>query len=47
MKKLFKKSLIISALTALCVLFAASSSAATLISVWDQPKIPKSLIIEE
>jgi hypothetical protein len=47
MKKLFRKSLIISALTALCVLFAASSSAATQISIWEQPRIPESLIIEE
>ena len=47
MKNIFKKSLIISVLTSICVLFAASASAATVISVWDQPKIPKSLIIEE
>ena len=47
MKKLFKKTLLISALTALCTFFATSASAATAVSLWDQPRIPESLIIEE
>lgn len=47
MKKLLGKSLLISVLTALCMFFAQSASAATAITIFEQPRIPESLIIED